>query len=243
MIVYYRNEIAELLSSTVKPLPGTYLENIYDSSFELPVMFDKKKVTITGNYEHPDAAAVDSLCLGYTNGISYKLKVYNGTKLEGSCSGIIKGRITIFNFDKPFFANKFKLTLEGLEDDDPLYLGYLFLGLKTVLPRFEVGPETGEKLFSQSSRSFGGQVFGIRRKTLRSFSANFPRITSEEREIFLDYIKSVLNIEPHIIDPYYKAHDKFLPMYAALNIDDNKMPKLNENGFYYSTSLEWQEAR
>jgi hypothetical protein len=86
-------------------------------------------------------------------------------------------------------------------------------------------------------------VFGIRRKTLNKFSVNFPRITAEEREIILKYIESVLNIEPHIIDPYCGARDKFPPMYATLNISENSMQKLNENGFFYSTNLTWQEAR
>jgi len=237
MNVYYKNKIASLKGDD--PIPGTYLENVYDSSLELPVMFGKDNVAITGNYGL-GAAVVDSFCLGYTNAYRYSLTVYDGTDELGAFSGFTTDRITINNFYEPFIIDNFKLVLEGAES---LYLGHLFLGLKTILPRFEVQPDIGEKLFSQSSRSFGGQVFGLRRNTLRNFSVNFPRITSEERDVFIEYIKSVLNIEPHIIDPYYEAHDKFPPMYATLDIDDNKTPKLNEHGFYYSTSLGWQEAR
>jgi len=231
MNIYYRNEKAVLSSKNITT--GTYLENVYDPTFELTVMFDVNTATITGDYGL-GAAAVDSLCIGYTNAHRYKLVS------PAYPAGLIKDRITIHNFKKTLYINKFELTLEGTE---PLYLGHLFLGMKTVLPRFETGPETGKTLFSDSSRSFGGQVFGVRRKTLNSFSANFPRIDSKERQTLLDYIEAVLNIEPHIIDPYYEAHDNFPPMYATLNTGEISMPKLKENGFYYSTSLSWQEAR
>jgi len=237
MNVYYKNNIADLDAPT--PIQGTYLENVYDKSLELPVMFNEEKVTIEGNYGL-SAAAVDSLCLGYTNAFRYTLTLYDSADELIKFSGLTADRITIRNFEETLFFNRFELILEGIES---VYLGYLYLGMKTTLPRFEVKPDVGEKLLSQSSQSFGGQVFGLRRTTLKSFSVNFPRITSEERDVFIEYIKSVLNIEPHIIDPYYEAHDKFPPMYAYLDINDNNMPKLNEHGFYYSTSLKWQEAR
>ncbi|MCL2805271.1 MAG: hypothetical protein FWD26_04970 [Treponema sp.] len=232
MNIYYKNEQAEL--SGDDPVVGSSLYNIYDPMLELTAIFSKNNIKITGDYGI-NSVLVDSLCIGYTNAFRYEL-----TTQEGSCSGLINDKITIFNFDEILFINGFKLILESTEN---LYLGYLFLGCKTLLPRFEAGPETGKILFSESSRSFGGQVFGVRRKTLNSFSASFPRISTEEKKIITEYVDAVLNIEPHIIDPYPDAREEFPPMYSTLNVSDVSLPKRNENGFYYSSSLSWQEAR
>jgi len=231
MRVYCNNEKAEL--SGIEPKIGSRLDYIYDSMFELVAEFESSKVTIIGDYGL-QPAAVDSFCIGNTNALSYELKTR-----DGDFKGEVNGRITVVNFDAVLFIKEFELALEGTDD---LYLGHLFLGMKTTLPRFETGPEISRNFLSSSSRSFGGQAIGIRRKPLDTFAVNFPRITQEERETILNYADTVLNIEPHIIDPYYEARDKFPPMYVTLDSDVG-MTKRNENRFYYSASLSWQEAR
>ena len=158
----------------------------------------------------------------------------------GEISDTIQGRISIFNFNETIYTNGFMLELEG---DEPLYLGHLFLGQKTVLPRFAVEPETGINFNSEALRSFGGQVFGMKRITLENFKANFLRITSDEYKLMKEYVNAVQNVEPHIIDPYSEARDKFPPMYATLDIDEVSMTKRNENGFFYNGSLAWTEAK
>ena len=233
MNVYCRNQKAAF--TEYPPLAeGSSLLDVYDPMLALRADFLDESVTIRGDYGK--AAPMDSLCLGLTNAFRYRLETR-----EGVFAGTINGLITIHDFDETVFTDYFILELEGIED--PLYLGHLFLGQKTVLPRFAVEPETGITLASESGRSFGGQAFGMRRKTLESFSAKFPRLTVGERETVIDYVNAVLNVEPHIIDPYPKARDEFPPMYATLNIGEVSMQKRNENGFYYSGSLSWQEAK
>jgi len=231
--VYCRNKKAAF--AEYSPLAdGSSLLNVYDPMLELRADFLDESVTVRGEYDN--IAALDSLCLGYTNACRYRLETR-----EGEFAGKTSGLITIRDFDETVFTDWFVLELEGIED--PLYLGHLFLGMRTELPRFAVGPDAGLTLNSESSRSFGGQAFGMRRKTLRNFSANFQRITSEEKEVIEEYVEAVLNIEPHVIDPYPGARDKFPPMYATLNISELPFSKLNENGFYYSGQLKWQEAK
>jgi len=232
MNIYYKNEKAILSAS--QPVVGSSLLNIYDPMLELRTDFSGELVTINGMYEE-NIAAIDSLCIGYTNASLYELTIN-----EEKFSGRINDKITVFNFNEMLYTDSFQLKLEGINN---LYLGLLFLGKKIVLPRFEVGPEISKTLNSESSRSFGGQVFGMRRKTLKSFAANFPRIKSYEKEIIDEYVETVLNIEPHIIDPYPEARDRFPPMYATLNTNEVSMKKLNEPGFFYSGSLSWKEAR
>ncbi|MCL2138488.1 MAG: hypothetical protein FWH41_03035 [Treponema sp.] len=229
--IYCRNEYAELEGP--KPVNGSDLEYINDPMLALATEFADRKITITGKFK--SVVAIDSLCIGNTNAISYELH------LGPHCiSGSIEGIITVYNFDATVFTDSFSLELNGL---DPLFLGHLFFGQRTCLPRFAPEAEGGIMLTSEGSRSFGGQAFGIRRITLENFSVNFPRLSAEEREIIVEYVQSVLNVEPHVIDPYPQARDYFPPRYVTLNTGEISLPRRNENGFYYSGSLSWQEAR
>jgi len=240
MNIYYRNEKAMFVerpnTESVTPL-----ENIYDPMLELTAKFKESRVTIKGVYSGSIVAA-DSLCIGYTNADRYKLTIRDTRERE--FSGGIKGLITIRNFET-VFIDGFELELwhDDEEDNTPLYLGHLFIGQKTTLPRFSPEPESGTALNSAASRSFGGQVFGIRRRSLDSFAVNFPRISAYEREVIKEYVNAVLTTEPHIIDPYPQAREEFPPMYVTLNTENVNFTKRNENGFYYTGSLSWQEAK
>jgi len=236
MYVYYQNNKTETLDSTQIKHP-VYLKNIFDAQLELTAEFNSKdKVTITGTYPFPEIVPVDSLCLGNTNACRYKL-----TTREGEYSGIISGRITIKNFEMAFIDG-WTLELEGT-GDDKIYLGYLYIGQKIVLPRFAIQPDTGMTLTSEGSRSFGGQAFGMKRVTLDNFKASFTRLNLQEKETIKEYVKAVQDIEPHIIDPYHEAREEFPPMYVTLSSGDYSFPKRDEDGFYFSGSLSWQEAR
>lgn len=235
MYVYYHNNTAELFDLP-KMKDDSLLKNIFDSMLALRADFDGEgKITINGKFDH--ITAVDSLCLGNTNAYKYKL-----TTREGEFSGKIQGWITINNFDETVFIDGFSLELEGIEDEE-LYLGYLYLGQKTVLPRFAIQPDTGMALTSEASRSFGGQVFGMKRVTLESFGVNFPRLTLQEYNAVKEYIKAVQTVKPHIIDPYHEARAEFPPLYVTLSQGEYSFPKRDEDGFYYTGSLSWQEAK
>jgi hypothetical protein len=235
MYIYYKNNIAAFPNSP-KMEAGSYVENIYDPMLELPANFDVKgKVTIKGTFEN--IVAIDSVCIGNTNAFEYKLSTR-----EGDFSGRVRDWINISNFDEPVFTDYFTLDLEG-DEDEKLYLGYLFLGVKTVLPRFEIKPKTGLAIMSEAARSFGGQVLGMKRQPLESFGVNFARLTLDEYNLLKEYIKTVQTVEPHIIDPYHEARKQFPPMYATLTQGEYSFPKRDENGFYFTGSLSWQEAR
>jgi hypothetical protein len=235
MYIYYQNNRATFFNSS-ETETGSSLENVFDPALELRAEFKEKgKVTINGRFN--GITAVDSFCLGNTNAWKYKL-----ITSEGESSGVIRGRITINNFDELVFIGGFTLELE-CDEEEKLYIGYLFLGQKTSLPRFAIMPQTGVNVMSSASRSFGGQVFGVKQTMLKSFGVTFPRLTIEERDTIIEYIKTVQTVEPHIIDPYYEARDKFSPMYVTLIPNQYSFPKRDEDGFYFTGSLEWQEAR
>ena len=229
--IYNRNNLPNINSPT--PVAGSSLDDINDPMLEMCTIFDSENVTIEGEFETP--VSIDTFCIGNTNATSFELNI--GKK---PIQGNINSLITVRNFKDSIFIDKFTLMLSG---PDPIYLGHLFFGEKTCLPRFSVEPNTSIELRSEGSRSFGGQAFGMRRKPLMNFSVNFPWLTSEEREILIDYLQDVQNVEPHIIDPYPQARDQFPPMYVTVDAGDVSLPKLNENGFFYSGSLSWKEAR
>jgi hypothetical protein len=235
MYIYYQNNKA-VFNYSPRMKYGSFLENIFDPMFEMRAEFDVRgTVTINGRFD--GITAVDSLCLGDTNAYSYKL-----ITREGTFSGRTQGLITINNFDKTVFTDYFTLELKGDAEED-LYLGYLYIGEKTVLPRFELKSNTGMALTSEASRSFSGQVFGMKRVTLDSFSVKFPRLSFEERDTIKEYIKSVQTVEPHIIDPFYEARTESPAMYVTLAQGDYSFQKRDEDGFYYTGSLEWREAK
>jgi hypothetical protein len=235
--VYYQNQEAVLSGPTV--LQGSSLTHMYDPMLELRADFQQATVDITGTF--PQVAPVDALCLGYTNASQFKLVLRDqiGIIHDGAYQGI-GGRISIEDMPDTRYAKSFTLRLEGTS---PLYLGLLYLGPRVGLPRFGTGPEQGFEFTGEGGRFYGGQAYGIERVTLESFSVAFPRITSEEKRVIESYVKAVLNITPHIIDPYPEARGEFPPMYVTISSGDISFPKRAENGFYFSSTLTWQEAR
>ena len=231
MNVYYQNNKARL--TKIPTVQGSDIDDIYDPMLELAAQFKDETIIIEGFYN--DIVAIDSLCLGFTNAASYELTI-NDKKY----SGLIRNEITIHDFDEPEIIESFSLTLYGL---DPIYLGHLYLGNKVILPRFLVRPNLNLNLRGERVLSDGGQSFGIKRKALESFAVSFSRISNDEKNIIKNYINSVQNIDPHIIDPYPEARDKFPPKYAVVNTDNIPFPKRNEPDFYYDGSLSWQEVR
>jgi len=234
MYIYYQNNKARLDKPNMET--GSFIGNIFDPMLELRADFaETGRVIINGEFDN--TIAVDSICVGNTNAFSYKL-----TTKEGEFSGKIQGRLTINNREETIFTDYFSLELEG-DKEEKLYLGYLYIGKKTVLPRFEIKPTTGLSIASSATRSFGGQVMGMKRQSLESFGVSFARLTLEERDLIKEYIKAVQTVEPHIIDPYHEARAEFPPMYVTLTKGDYSFPKRDEDGFYFTGSLEWQEAR
>jgi hypothetical protein len=236
--VYYQNQEASLSGSPAAV--GSALKNVYDPMLELRTDFTQATVDITGVF--PQITAVDALCLGYTNASQYRFVLrnqLNGVIHNGVYQGI-QNRITIEDMPRTLYAKSFTLRLEGTS---PLYLGLLYLGPRVGLPRFGTGPELEMSFTGESGRFYGGQAYGMERITLESFSAEFPRLTGEEKQTMKSYAGEVLNIRPHIIDPYPEARGEFPPMYVTISSDTISFPKRVENGFYYSSALTWQEAK
>lgn len=136
-------------------------------------------------------------------------------------------------------CDRVELKLEGTENTK---IGYVFMGEEWELPRFTVSPSRQVQIRNGSGRTFSGQVSGIPQDTLKTFNAEFLRIEQEWFKILDDYANGVQSVIPHVIDPYYEAHDKFPPFFATLE-DFGEQEKREENGFYWNFGMSWQEAR
>jgi hypothetical protein len=207
---------------------------------ELRADFQQAAVDITGTF--PQVAPVDALCLGYTNASQFKIALRSqlGDTIHNGAYHGIQGRISIEDMPHIRYAKSFTVRLEGTS---PITLGLLYLGPRLGLPRFGTGPEQGLAFTGEGGRFSGGQAYGMERVSLKNFSAEFPRITGEEKQDMERYAEEVLNIRPHIIDPYPEARGEFPPMYVTLSGDGIAFQKRTETGFYFSTALSWQEAR
>jgi hypothetical protein len=220
------------------------LSNMYHIFFDLYAEFSTSSATITGDWDYFYPVAADTFIIGNTNAKSYHLTLKNTSGVTIYTSGTVligttgKRGIHIKDLPRSLVVKQFILTVSG---DENIKIGYLFFGEKWDIGSFQVSPKYGIEIRSGNGRSTGGQAYGLRKPTLRIFGASFAYEDNERRKLIEAYIEEALNVQPHIIDPYPKARDKFSPMYATLS-DGIELDK-REGVFRWDYSLSWQEAR
>ena len=212
------------------------IRDVYNRYIDFTVDFTAAKTYITGKWQAPIEA--DSFILANSNALngSIELKLSGVTVLNKSIE--FKEFINITEFEKTSF-DEFILNIEGKEK---LYIGLLSIGKTWELPRFVTLPGKQLQLRSDSGRTFSGQVTGIPAETLNAFRASFARITNKDVKLIDDYINGVQTVIPHVIDPYYQAHDEFPPFFATISEYGDK-EKRAENGFYWNFEISWMEAK
>jgi hypothetical protein len=72
---------------------------------------------------------------------------------------------------------------------------------------------------------------------------NYKRLKDEEYKTIERYKALVLNIVPHVIDIYPEAHESEPPLFATLVDGGGDVIKEGVDGFYWNTSLSWEEAK
>jgi hypothetical protein len=242
-----------------------------NSFLDMATVFTESTVRIRGTWI--DNNLVDSWCFGNTNAKEYQIKLYDefGNLLFDTGSQHIitqpvnfriithsgKALVTqsFFSFkkidnqaifietlkDDIFNVREFELILRA---DDPLFIGNLFVGLKTQLPRPGVSINNDVQLFSESIVSYGGHVHGSLGVYTEGFSCDFPILTAEDRKIMRRYLVDVQDVIPHYVDPFWGSREEFEPIYGTLSESNLSLQKLtNPDGAYYSTSLKWRGSR
>jgi hypothetical protein len=215
------------------------VENIYNDYLSLQARFDSLDPHIAGKWDVLNPADCDTFIISNTNADTVRIILKDDRQETLYDSGIvlIDEEILIVKMEEFYIAWEIEIFLEG---STPVGLGYVWLGREVILPRFKVNPIYEFDPRQESNRTMGGQVYGIPQAPLRTFSAEFFR--DENAAVLESYAASVLNIYPHVIDPYYEAHKKFPPLYVTL-VNGYKQTKRAESGFYWDYSLSWTEAK
>jgi hypothetical protein len=238
---------------------------------DMATQFTGTSVTITGIWTVNNL--IDSWCFGNTNATQYRLRLFDqaGTLLFDTGSNYllaqapnrkIKAQNGSYIIVQPsaafrtiddlaifietlkndvYNARRFELTLTAAA---PIFIGNLFVGLKTQLPRPGTSISDDIQLFSESAVSHGGHVHGSRGVYTEGFSCDFPVITADDRKILRQYLIEVQDVVPHYVDPFGLNREDFEPIYGALSESELSLAKLTvPDGGYYSTSLTWRGSR
>jgi hypothetical protein len=244
MNVYPENMIERLetLSSTPGVTNGT-VRNVYHLYLDVIAEFLSNTVTISGDFGFYYPVPCAAFIIGNTNISTYRLILQNvngTTILDSQTVSIGDEYIHIQDFPSLLTVRTFQLITQS--DEAISTIGLLYLGTRLTLPQFTTGPTRSFTPQSESSRSMAGHAYGLFAPTLKSFSANFPRVDTRQLRQIETYIGTVLTIKPHIIDPYPEAREEYEPFYATL-VEGIESEKRHESGFYWTTSLSWQEAK
>jgi len=238
MNVYPVNFLPGALLSSSHKSEYSNLANLYHPYLKHRCWFDNPGVAIL-NGEWTEPVEINTFIIADTNA-KFKIELFDEENaLITEWQNNNPEQINIYELPEAKKVKRFTVAMTGKEES---YIGYIFVGKKVVLPRFTVRPEFGTELRSTSGRTSGGQAYGLIIPTLDGISVSYLRIPQTEMEIIKDYVQSVQNVIPHVIDAYPEAHDAVPPMYMTLNSAPIRT-KREENTFYWDFELNWQEAR
>jgi hypothetical protein len=232
------------LVETAKSLVMTNLDNdsfaeyLYDPYLELACNCTLSTSVITGYWD--DAQTINCMSIGYHNCDFATLifKDENGDELFNELIQLETGD-SIYYVTKTIGVYSFEIQLSAGEN---VYVGLLSFGEYVEFSRFRVSPSFPYSLRSTSSKSPGGQIYGVFARQLRGAKIQFPRISNEERSSLMEYLTAVQTCKPHMIDLYPDAHIEEPPMYANI-VGSVEFEKRYEAGFYYEYEIEYEEAR
>jgi hypothetical protein len=241
MNLYHNNRIAAASLSSPQSDPLMPLSNLYHEHLGLTAGFTSNTVTITGSWDFPMSVYVSSVIIGLCNALRYTVTLFdvNGQQIyTGGQRSLGPDKITILDIPGVMIG-RFVLELSG---DENITMGLLYLGDKLELPPFSPGPAYNNSFTGEENRTMGGYAYGLRKPRMITFGASFPRVDNRIKKLIDEYMDEVLNIQPHVIDPYPEARNGFAPFYGTL-VTGLEGTKRAENGFYWTFELEWLEAK
>jgi len=221
--------------SKISDLSSKYIDHTVD--------FESNNITLNGYWTGTIPA--DVFIIGNTNAHSGTVKLCYDHVIKFEKTFNINSHITILELLNEFEIlqseniNNFTLTLAS---HSLISIGLIYIGKTWILPRFNKQPQKHISLRNDTGRTFTGQVTGIPTEPLRTFTAEFSRIANKELKLFENYINGVQTVIPHIIDPYYEAHEEFEPFFATVS-NYGEQTKRDENGFFWNYNITWMEAK
>jgi hypothetical protein len=235
MNVYYQNALKAADLSITGLISGENAGDLLQQDLKRTVTFASASSTISAQWTVQTTRVADALFISNTNALQGTLKLYDQNQVLRQTITLRLGR---WNNKIEFPAQavgKLELILQASGGN--LSLGMVFLDLGVTLPRFSVGVDMSDELRGTGERSYGGQSYGMAGGTLETFSASWERLSSGERETMRRYIDAVQFNLNHYISPY-EGIDRYVTLTEA-----GKWTKHDGNGFYWDTSLKYEEAK
>lgn len=222
-------------------LSGETQADLIQQDLERTVSFSAASSVITAAWAAQAARAADTLFISNTSALQGTLRLYNQNQALTRTISLQLGK---WNNKIEFPAQavgKIELTLQApaVPSAEPvkMYAGLVFLGLGITLPRFVTGVDMSDEIRGAGVKSDGGQTYGLAGASLETLAVSWKRLTNEERRVFREYIEAVQFGVNHYISPY-----DGIDLYVTLT-EAGGWAKHDGNGFYWDTSLKYEEAK
>lgn len=240
MRVFYNNLLENSTDIAMTNLDNdSYVANLYHPYLELACFCLSTTSTITGTWADPQT--INSIAIAYHNCDFCRVKLWDDNNNE-----LLNQNIILVEYDSVYYLTteltgvyRFSMEFSGGSN---VYVGFAYLGKYVEFSAADASPDLALDLRSTKNSSSGGQTYGMYARQLKTFKYSWSHITNVERQAMKDYLSYVQTCKPHMIDRYYEAHDQEPPCYVTVE-SSFETPKLGEDGFFYSASIEYLEAR
>jgi hypothetical protein len=236
LAVYYKNALKTARLIEAAPLTtGQTPSDIYDPFLSRPLIFTSGEAVITAKWG--DGNYIDSVCLADCAFTQAKVTVrHDGGTLFADWM-YPQGKHSAFALPSILPCDELRVEIYG---GGGISAGWMFAGLRTLFPRFQINPKMGREVTGGAERTDTGQVYGLKWPTLETLEVSFARIDRETRREMVEYIGAVQFTEPHLIEAY--SPEEWPLLYGALTAAGD-FQKRDEPGFYFDTSMSWKEAK
>jgi hypothetical protein len=236
LAVYYRNALPDAAYIEASPLlEGINPIDLYHPFLSRRVVFSADEAVITATWGA--GSHIDSVCLAECAFTQARITVRRQGEAVFEGWMYPQGRHSAFTLPEILPCEELAVEIYG---GGPVSVGWMFAGLRTLFPRFQVSPKTALEVTGDGEWTENGQVYGLKRPVTRSLEVSFGRIDMETRRVMEEYIEAVQYVEPHLIEAYNT--EAWPLLYGALTAAGD-FPKRDEAGFYFDTTMAWKEAR
>ncbi|MDR2658766.1 MAG: hypothetical protein LBC27_02090 [Spirochaetaceae bacterium] len=236
LVVYYKNALKTAVNIEASPLAeGIDPADLYHPFLSRRVYFTSPDVLISVAWGAENF--IDSVCLVDCAFTQARITV----KRQGAAvfDGWMYPQGKNSAFTLPEITPCDELTAE-IHGATAVSVSWMFAGLRTLFPRFQVKPKTVFEVTGSAERTENGQVYGLKRPILETLEVSFARIDIRTRREMIGYIEAVQFVEPHLIEAY---NTEIWPLLYGVLTGAGDFQKRSDAGFYFDTTMAWQEAR
>jgi hypothetical protein len=191
LVVYYRNALKNAAVIEAEPLEeGVEPSDLFHPFLSRRVYFTAQTAVITcrwgaGNY-------MDSVCLADCAFTQARITVKRQAETLFTGWMYPQGKNSAFTLPSIMPCDELTVEIYGGET---ISIGWMFAGLRTLFPRFQVAPKTAFELTGSGERTENGQVYGLKWPVIETIEVSFARIDRDTRRMMTDYINAVQYVE------------------------------------------------